>query len=63
MIKVNGFRPLTITKRSVLDVAAVLDPPLMVCVRSTNNAWSEIKIRDTLLSQNRSVQAEVLLSL
>ena len=63
MIIVNGFRPLTITKRSVLDVAAVLDPPLMVCVQSTNNAWSEIKIRDTLLSQNRSVQAEVLLSL
>ena len=28
---VNGFQPLTIiTKRSILDVAAVLDPPLMM---------------------------------
>ena len=28
---VNGFQPLTIiTKRSILDVAAVLDPPLML---------------------------------
>ena len=27
---VNGFQPLTIiTKRSILDVAAVLDPPLL----------------------------------
>ena len=31
VIIVNGFQPLTIiTKRSVLDVAAVLDPPLRV---------------------------------
>ena len=30
VIIVNGFKPLTIiTKRSILDVAAVLDPPLM----------------------------------
>ena len=30
-IIVNGWRPLTIiTKRSILDVAAVLDPPLIV---------------------------------
>ena len=29
VIIVNGFHPLTIiTKRSILDVAAVLDPPL-----------------------------------
>ena len=29
MIIVNGFQPLTIvTKHSILDVAAVLDPPL-----------------------------------
>ena len=28
---VNGFQPLTIiTKRSILDVAAALDPPLIV---------------------------------
>ena len=30
VIIVNGLKPLTIiTKRSILDVAAVLDPPLM----------------------------------
>ena len=30
MIIVNGFQPLTIiTKRSILDVAAALDPPLV----------------------------------
>ena len=30
VIIVNGFQPLTIiTKRSILDVAAVLDPPLV----------------------------------
>ena len=29
VIKVNGFEPLTIiTKCSILDVAAILDPPL-----------------------------------
>ena len=33
MIIVNGFQPLTIiTKRSILDVAAVLDPPLNISV-------------------------------
>ena len=33
VIIVNGFQPLTIiTKRPILDVAAVLDPPLMVLV-------------------------------
>ena len=33
MIIVNGFQTLTIiTKRSILDVAAVLDPPLMILV-------------------------------
>ena len=31
MIIVNGFQPLTIiTKRSILDAAAALDPPLPV---------------------------------
>ena len=33
VIIVNGFKPLTIiTKRSILDVAAVLDPPLHATV-------------------------------
>ena len=31
VIIVSGFQPLTIiTKRSILDVAAVLDPPLII---------------------------------
>ena len=31
VIIVNGFQPLTIiTKRSILDAAAVLDPPLTI---------------------------------
>ena len=35
VIMVNGFQPLTIiTKRSILDVAAVLDPPLIVIRRT-----------------------------
>ena len=33
MIIVNGFQPLTIiTKYSILDVAAVLDPPLQTSI-------------------------------
>ena len=33
VIIVNGFYPLTIiTKRSILDVAAVLDPPLLLII-------------------------------
>ena len=33
VIIVNGFQPLTIiTKRSILDVAAALDPPLALLV-------------------------------
>ena len=33
VIIVNGFQPLTIiTKRSILDVAAVLDPPLKTLI-------------------------------
>ena len=35
VIIVNGFQPLTIiTKSSILDVAAVLEPPLMTALRS-----------------------------
>ena len=36
VLMVNGFQPLTIiTKCSILDVAAVLDPPLVVmCLMS-----------------------------
>ena len=33
VIIVNGWKPLTIiTRRSILDVAAVLDPPLLVII-------------------------------
>ena len=38
VIIVNGLKPLTIiTKRSILDVAAVLDPPLVSTVRTNRN--------------------------
>ena len=30
MIIFNGWKPLTIKKRSILDIAAVLDPPLII---------------------------------
>ena len=43
VIIVNGFQPLTIiTKRSILDVAAVLDPPLVV--KKSNNVKSDVSI-------------------
>ena len=39
MIIVNGWKPLTIiTKRSILDVAAVLDPPLVKVLYLPKNA-------------------------
>ena len=42
VIIVNGFQPLTIiTKRSILDVAAALDPPL---VNMAHNETSLIKL-------------------
>ena len=34
VITVNGWKPLAIvTKRSILDVAAVLDPPLTMLIK------------------------------
>ena len=37
VIIVNGFQPLTIiTKCSILDVAAVLDPPLCMVYKEMN---------------------------
>ena len=44
MILVNGFQPITIiTKRSILDVAAVLDPPLIQIYQ--NNDWIAVQYR------------------
>ena len=38
VIIVNGWKPLTIiTKRSILDVAAVLDPPLTITKQIRNS--------------------------
>ena len=38
VIIVNGWKPLTIiTKRSILDVAAVLDPPLLLFYFSSSD--------------------------
>ena len=54
VIIVNGFQPLTIiTKRSILDVAAVLDPPLDIpgfelpSVITGEERRPDIVIRDT----------------
>ena len=57
-IIVNGFQPLTIiTKHSVLDVAAVLDPPLSKC--GTNSAdlnalgfyFLKLKLHEVILTR------------
>ena len=40
VIIVNGFQPLTIiTKRSILDVAAALDPPLYIAKHCEEPRW------------------------
>ena len=40
VIIVNGFQPLTImSKRSILDVGAVLDPPLFISPSSQINIF------------------------
>ena len=40
VIIVNGWKPLTIiTKRSILDVAAALDPPLLIYEQWTFFRW------------------------
>ena len=42
VIIVNGWKPLTIiTKRTILDVAGALDPPLMINL--TSGAYSVIQ--------------------
>ena len=42
MIIVNGWKPLTIiTKHSILDVAAALDPPLLIFSRSEEEEEEE----------------------
>ena len=48
MIIVNGWKPLTIiTKRSILDVAAVLDPPLVLVLF--------IRISQQIVSVNKKI--------
>ena len=52
LIIVNCFQPLTIIiKRSILDVAAVLDPPLML----VNNEQYPLVLRLATLSKNTGV--------
>ena len=49
MIIVNGFQPLTIiSKRSILDVAAALDPPLHVLKYKTITANHETSWKKSL---------------
>ena len=53
MIMVNGFQPLTIiTKRSILDVAAVLDPPLKPIVFENYNECKKNNLFLTKKSSN-----------
>ena len=55
-IIVNGFQPLSIiTKRSILDVAVALDPPLLYVIKQRQNIWMEIKPRDT---NNKLLESE-----
>ena len=50
VIIVNGFQPLTIiTKRSILDVAAVLDPPL-----SINSEIQKIKSKKVIVNTDKT---------
>ena len=49
VIIVNGWKPLTvITKRSILDLAAVLDPPLWPYVSDPTQLWNE-DLNDTVI--------------
>ena len=42
-IIVNDFQPLTIiTKRSILDVSAALDPPLILILNSWSSFWGSL---------------------
>ena len=42
VIIVNGWKPLTIiTKRSILDVAAALDPPLITLTAVADQKWAK----------------------
>ena len=47
VIIVNGWKPLTIiTKHSTLDVAAVLDPPLIIVTHSMSSAYYVLVLRN-----------------
>ena len=47
VIIVNGFQPLTnMTKRSILDVAAVLDPPLVVGLIIYSSSKNKFKCKN-----------------
>ena len=54
MIIVNGWKPLTIiTKRSTLDVAAVLDPPLETSTFDDRDpSWINKKAKRLILEKN-----------
>ena len=46
VIIVNGFQPLTIiTKCSILDIAAVLDPPLFIIIIEVLEVYLDTKIK------------------
>ena len=58
VIIVNGFQPLTIiTKHSILDVAAVLDPPLYNCPKPIEISI-KINIQNSKCNNNGSSSAK-----
>ena len=65
-IIVNGFEPLTITtKRSILAVATVLDPPLLLVLFSPwqkSENWIYVKIEDlSVLTPPKTGRLELFL--
>ena len=53
VIIANGWKPLTIiTKHSILDIAAILDPPLSIDLNSVNWYECEFRSTDCLLQTN-----------
>ena len=56
VIMVNGFQPLAITtKRSISDVAAVLDPPLWIKLNRTSENINKERRERTSRSGNGKV--------
>ena len=61
MIIVSGFQPLTIiTKCSILDVAAVLDPPLLIFKRFNTKKYGFTIPIQSCLKRKRSTESMLI---